>query len=551
MHLNDKTSDLEKALILYNQGNLKEAELLYRNILKLDPNHAEANNMLGIIAHATGNLDAAIKLFSKAILNDSKQIGYFSNLGNTLAQLERFDEALKAYSSALRLSSNCAEIYYNMGYAMECKGDKEKALLYYKKSAKKNKSYLDPHFNIADLKRKEGYITDAMSYLEKSINMSSNNIQAHKNIGIRMKYMGKPHEANEVYKKILELNPHDADTLREIGRTKRYNKEDPDIKKLLSIYNNLSIDYTTKLHACFALGKAYEDLQEYQKSFTYYQEGNQLRRSTFNYDLNKDINYIEIIKKFFTKQVIERLSKHGCSDASPIFIVGMPRSGTSLTEQIVSSHPNVYGAGELGTLSQLFNSIQQNSNHEAIKKITELKSEQVKQIGLEYIHQIRNFNDSKKFLTDKMPSNYALIGFIKSILPKAKIIHCMREPMDICFSIYKNLFSQTRYYFDMHEIGTVYRLYQEIMAHWKAVLPNNSYYEIQYETLIDNQRLETKKLLEYCELEWDEQCLSFEHNQRSVETASAFQVRQPIYKDSVKKWKHYEQWLQPIINELK
>ncbi|MCP4023091.1 MAG: sulfotransferase, partial [Desulfobacteraceae bacterium] len=243
-----------------------------------------------------------------------------------------------------------------------------------------------------------------------------------------------------------------------------------------------------------------------------------------------------------------RQKRGGCSNKSPIFILGMPRSGTTLVEQILASHPQVFGAGELTDFSIVARQFSWEELKKGSDEIVSGKADPFKKAGQDYINRVQKHADGEKFITDKMPHNFVSIGFIRLFLPNAKVIHCTRDPMDTCFSIFKHLFSGQKthkYAYNMKELGHYYNLYLDLMEHWKITLPGYIY-EIKYENLVSNQKEETRKLLEFGGLPWEEACLSFHKTKRRVATASAIQVRQPIYKDSIQLWKRYEVQLEDL-----
>jgi hypothetical protein len=289
----------------------------------------------------------------------------------------------------------------------------------------------------------------------------------------------------------------------------------------------------------------------YEKAFYYLKEGNTLKRKTFEYSAEETKAEFEQIKSTFTKTFILNNSKFGNPDNTPIFILGMPRSGTSLVEQILVSHPDVYGAGELYYLRQIISQLAKaDSVNQICENISKSGEEITTRLGLDYINKIRNFSAATKFITDKMPHNFLWIGAIISALPNAKIISCTRDPMDNCLSIYKNNFAKgQKYAYDLQELGHYHLRYQDLMRYWHEVFPGKIY-AINYEKLVDAQETETRKLLKHCGLSWDEACLSFHKTSRAVTTASAVQVRKPIYKESVQLWKKYEKQLQPLSKLL-
>ncbi|MCP4023282.1 MAG: sulfotransferase, partial [Desulfobacteraceae bacterium] len=267
---------------------------------------------------------------------------------------------------------------------------------------------------------------------------------------------------------------------------------------------------------------------------------------------SQDLALFNKIKQVFTPDFFSIYGDCGIQDKTPVFIVGMPRSGTTLVEQILASHHLVFGAGELENLTHCvgqFSLLEISKNDP--NSISENKK-QLNQAGRKYLESLRAVGKEAAFITDKMPQNYLQIGFIKTILPNAKVIHCVREPMDTCFSIFKHLFPGVSsqqvvhpYAYDMEELGRFYHYYNDLMAHWQRVLPG-FVVDIKYENMVSNQEKETRRLLEFCGLEWDDSCLTFFKTRRKVSTASAEQVRQPIYRDSVFRWKLYEKHLVPL-----
>ena len=229
----------------------------------------------------------------------------------------------------------------------------------------------------------------------------------------------------------------------------------------------------------------------------------------------------------------------------------MPRSGTTLVEQILASHSQVFGAGELNDLLRIATSIQaEKTDKEFPDCILDLNEEALETLGVSYLERLRKHSDSKRFITDKMPHNFWFIGLIKIILPEAKVVHCIRDPRDNCLSIFKNSFVHANYYaYDLKELGQYYNLYLDMMDHWGKTIPD-FIYDLSYEAMVSNQEEETRKLLTYCQLPWEASCLSFHKTERSVATASSTQVRRPIYNDSVSLWKKYERQLEPLRNAL-
>ena len=349
------------------------------------------------------------------------------------------------------------------------------------------------------------------------------------------------------YRKAIEIDPEHAEVYRSLSKNKKFVDYDDDIRSMESLYASAKLSEQQKMHLAFGLGKAYEDLGEYEKSMEFIMQAAHLKRAAIDYSISEAEDLFSNIKSIFSPGFFSDRKGVGNSDQTPIFILGMLRSGTSLVEQILASHPDVYGAGELSNLSNLIRKLGPTiSSREILASIGDLDPAALEGLGKQYIAGIRNHSEDATYITDKMPHNFQYIGLIKAILPNAKIIHCTRDPMDNCLSVFKNYFNTKHYYsYDLTELGQYFNLYLELMEYWRNTLPG-FIYDQSYERLVADQENQTRKLLDYCHLPWDDACLEFYKTRRKVRTASNAQVRRPIYKDSVKLWKRYEKQLQPL-----
>ena len=306
------------------------------------------------------------------------------------------------------------------------------------------------------------------------------------------------------------------------------------------------------MHLAFGLGKLFEDLRQYEKAFGHFLTGNAIKHGTYEFAIEDVEKYFERLKQLFTKDLFGKNKSAGSSDGKPIFVVGMPRTGTTLVEQVLASHPNVFGAGELDDLNRIvtshFGAI---DDVKFIENINQANTGEFSRAGDDYIGMIRERAETADFITDKMPDNFRLIGMIKLLMPNAKIIHCRRDPRDTCLSIFKTLFTIKGHYYayDLGLLGQYYNLYRDLMTHWHSVLPG-FIYDIHYEDVVADQEPQSRALLAYCGLEWDDACLEFHKTNRPVQTASAAQTRRPMYKDFIQSWKRFEKWLAPLLDEL-
>ena len=324
------------------------------------------------------------------------------------------------------------------------------------------------------------------------------------------------------------------------------------LKILKEIYKEKKIDKSNKSELCFALAKAHEDIKDYNNSFKFYDLGNNYRRKTINFSISKEFNEFSKIKKIFNKKIIDRFNYLGCKDKTPIFILGMPRSGTTLIEQIISSHPDVYGADELNTLPGIITKyIKGEDTNISEELINKLDREKLLLIGNEYVDEIKQLSTKSINITDKLPVNFKWIGLIKMILPNCKIVHCTRNSKDTCLSIYKNFFvnEELNYAYNLDEIVSYYNKYLDLMKHWHKILPN-FIFDIKYENLVNNPTGEIKNLIKTLGLKWNSKCLKFYQNKRSIKTASDTQARKKLYKSSVKSWKNYEKYVNKSFSKL-
>jgi hypothetical protein len=307
----------------------------------------------------------------------------------------------------------------------------------------------------------------------------------------------------------------------------------------------------------FALAKAHADLRDHGRSFEHLLRGAAAKRATIKYDETEAFGLFERITRTFTRELIAAKAGGGDPTGMPIFVIGMPRSGTTLVEQILASHPVVHGAGELQTFNDVVLEVR-GPNGQPLSYpefVPALDAAALKSIGRRYVTLVRGQagtrGESRERITDKMPSNYYFAGLIRLALPNARIIHTVRDPVDTCVSCFSKLFSaEQNHTYDLAELGRYYRQYAKLMAHWRGVLPEGGMLDVRYEDVVADLEGQARRIIAYCGLPWDDRCLSFHATDRPVRTASATQVRQPIYTSAVGRWKAYEAYLGPLLNEL-
>jgi tetratricopeptide (TPR) repeat protein len=385
--------------------------------------------------------------------------------------------------------------------------------------------------------------------------LNETTLEAHSNLGNTLQELGQLEAAVKRYEQALAIKPDFSKAHRHLSIVKQYSADDSQITQIESLLSTDGLSQSEHMNLCFALAKAYEDLGKDDDLFRVLHEGNHLRKKYLNYSLNQNKNLLPIIRKLFHSPppLSEYSKSYEPSSVQPIFIVGMPRSGTTLVEQIIASHPAVHGAGELNYLTNIVVPIMNgNLNHNPSNLSQETRQSIRQSIRQQYLDSLARLNVPEKIITDKMPINFQYIGFIMSAFPAAKIIHLKRDAIATCWFIYKHFFSSKDlgFSYNYNDLASFYHLYTDLMAFWHQFFPDKIY-DLSYEDLTTNQEEETRNLLKYCELEWDGNCLNFHANKRPVKTASALQVRQKMYQGSSEAWRKYEEHLQPLINALK
>ena len=394
--------------------------------------------------------------------------------------------------------------------------------------------------------KKDLNFTDEVEYYKKSITINNKIIETHLNIANCYQSIGKNDESIIHLNNVLKINPEFTIADRLISVVKKYNEDDTHLNEMNSKLLKLNLSDEKKSNLFFALGKAYGDLKKYKQSFLNYENGNKLLKKLNHFDLNEEKNNFTEIKNFF-KEPIKINNNH--NQRKIIFIVGMPRSGTSLVEQILSSHSNVYGGGELNFLNNIVKEkILNKYNNVLFKKIPDIEG-LISVCSEEYYKKIKNLDNSQRDFTDKAPLNFQFVGFIKNFFPNSKIINCRRDPLDIIWSNYKNYFPNSLPFTnDLNDLFNYHKIYLDLMQFWKKDYENDVY-DVSYESLVKNSKEEIENLLKFCELEWDEKCLKHEKNTRSIKTASATQARKPIYQSAIKSSDKYKEYLSEVLKK--
>ena len=501
----------------YNQGRFTQAELAFQKALQINPANSEALNSLGCLLKEQGNYEQAERYFLSAIELKPEFYKAHVNLGSIYEMSKNAEQARKHLLFALELNPQSSSTYFMLG----------------------NLLFEDKAFD------------QAIEHYEKALQLSPEFTDALCNLGVLYRSKGDFDAAKQCFQRVIAIDPEHAEGYRSLMLLSKTEDSGSTIDDMLLSLKNVQPCSEEAMTLHFSLGAAYEKQGDFSESFMHYRQANTIKRSTYDYDLQFFVEGLEQIKQTFTTELIANNQDVGCASPVPIFVLGMPRSGTTLTEQILSSHPQVFGAGEIYDFNTAIdNIIPQVSEAGYPMAIQYFQPQHFKQLGDEYVEAIRCYAPDAQYIVNKLPANFIYVGLIRLALPQAKIVHCLRDPLDNCLSCYKILFAETqRYAYDLDELGQYYLLYQKTMAFWHQQFPNQIH-DSQYETLISNFQPQVEQLLAYCGLPWDDACLHYYDNERFVRTASATQVREKIYDKSVGYWRNYQEQLQPLIKRL-
>ena len=538
---------------LLASNNLQEANEILSQLVELQPDDAEMWHYLGWTFSHLGDIQSAITHYQKAASIAPQSIGTHYDLAMVLGQYGDIKHALRHLKQVLDLDPNHIDARVKLSYIIYLGGDTAEAMSHLQKVKKINPEHLEMNLRLGTIYLAMNDFAKARNCFKTVLRQNSDHEEAISQLASLYAYSGEAEKAYQMLAPLLRSRPVSisaANTLaifcRPLGRCQEA------IEILEERLAQKPMTNEDESRISFSLGKLYDGIQEYRKAFEHFDRGNKL--SDKFYDPWEEKRWIqEIVKQLnnnFFKQVEH--AKHISKRIQPVFIVGLPRSGTSLTEQILSCHPAVSAAGERLEISQLASSICEDIGSQQGYPFCLLNAKQSSLNGMakRYIKDVtESAGSAVKVVTDKMPDNYQHLGLIQLLFPKAKIIHCVRNPMDTCLSGYFNKLLGRDYSYNLTNLGRHYRLYEEMMTHWKNVLPL-SILDVHYEDLVDDQERMSRKIVEFCGLKWDKRCLNFHKSKRNVVTASTDQVRQPIYRKSVERWKNYEEYLGELREAL-
>lgn len=518
--LSTQHPELVEAVKLLREGKLGKAERIVRELLKEHPTDVSAIRVLADIGIKVGQLKDARNLLERCLELAPDFHAARHSYALVLIRLHKPEAALQAANRLLSLEPNNPNFLTLKASILVRIGDHDAAIRIYEKVLK--------HY--------------------------PNQARAQMSYGHTLKTVGSLEDAIEAYRKCIRLSPEVGEAYWSLANLKTFRFSDEDIENMRQQVTVEGGDADDQSHLAFALGKALEDRCEYDESFKFYRRGNAIRRIEHRH--NAKINVMDSIRQVraLDKAFFKQRKGWGCQSSEPIFIVGLPRAGSTLLEQILASHSQVEGTTELQDIiamsRQLGGRSRENPSGKYPEILREMTADKCRELGESYLETTRIQRSDYPFFIDKMPNNFRHIGLIHLILPNSKIIDARRHPMGGCFSGYKQLFANGQTFtYGLEDIGKYYRDYVRLMDHWDAVLPGRVH-RVQYEEMVSDTETQIRALLDYCQLDFEEQCLRFYETERAVRTPSSEQVRKPIYKEGLEQWRHYESHLGPLKEAL-
>ncbi|WP_292559815.1 tetratricopeptide repeat-containing sulfotransferase family protein [Mesorhizobium sp.] len=537
---------------LHQAGRRQEAETIYRQVLARQPKHAAAAHFLGLLLHQTGRSEEGLDLIERSVSLQPTNPDFLNNFGTVMRDLGRPAAAIDFFRGAVDLRPDQLAARDNLGSSLKQVGQFEEAEEIYRGTVARNPFHVRARIGLAETLQEAGRLDEALAVFREALAIRPKDADLLHGLGVGLMEKGKLDEAVDLFRQALAINPAMATAWLMLTQVKRQKERDSELGGMEAQHAKAPRDSLARMQLSFGLGKANDDLRDYGRAFDYFAEGNAIRRKGINYDQARTRAEFEAMKATFDAGFFEKHRPSSISDDTPIFIVGMPRSGTTLVEQIIASHPQVYGAGELSILKK------------AVGKqfpatmpggfpwgVSDMGDADFAEAGQAYLDMLHARYPNMRHVTDKMPGNFLLVGFIHMMMPKARIIHCARDAAATCLSIYKVHFrgDSHRYGYDLGELADFHNLYTDIMKHWHTVLPG-VVHDVRYEDFVADQEGQTRALIAHLGLPWDDAALSFHETDRPVRTASAAQVRQPMYQGSVDLWKRYGDRLKPLLDKL-
>jgi tetratricopeptide (TPR) repeat protein len=508
--------------VLSTQGQFREAKSCYTEAMRLAPDLALSYNNMGQVFQAEGNRGEAVAWYRQALQRNPTSPRFRINLAVALTELEEFTEAMQHCQAVLSLDARCAEAHNSLGLIHIAHGRYDAAVRCFRSAIAGRADWDEAHANLGKVLKQLGEFDAALASLRMAVRINPKNASALAQVALTLRDRLPEHERT-----LLQQSLHDP---------------------------NLREEERAALH--FGMAQAHDACGDFAGAARHLERANGLQSAGLRqrgqpYDPAEHVREVDGLCEAFSATYLARVRGFGLPTEVPVFVVGLPRSGTTLVEHILASHARVFGAGEPNLVPRSLNALPRSMNRTEtpLECLPFLSSAVASELAQRHLAWLREWDSSAERIVDKLPENYLALGWIATLFPRARIIHCRRDPRDIAFSCWMTHFSQVRWASDPRHITGRIAEYQRIMAHWRAVLPM-PIFEVVYEELVADLEGVARRLIAFCNLDWDPNCLEFHKTRRPVTTASMMQVRRPLYTTSVGRWKHYQSLAAPLFAEL-
>jgi tetratricopeptide (TPR) repeat protein len=554
----DATQWLQRGIAAAGRGAADEAIAWLQKAVALQPDLAAAQANLGLLLVATQRPADAEQHLRAAVALLPGEAALHNALGVAREALQRYADAESAYRGALERNPGLAEAHANLGNCLRRLGRMHEAEAHFVRAIELKPGFAVAHFNLGILLQDREDFDRAIAEYRRALAWRPDFVEALNNLGSCLRTQGFVDEARAAFERILDLRPTQIEAHCNLAQYKTYQADDPQIDQFLSQRHRLeSLPHDGQVRYWFTAGKMLEDVGRHDESFAAYAEGNRAKSERTPWD---EASHLDLKRRIIATFSRERIARHAhaatAEGPTPVFVLGMPRSGTSLLEQVLATLPGIHGAGEITWLPETLQGAAADFGAADFKFPESLEAasdDALLELGRRYVERIRQLAPNASHVVDKLPDNFQHIGLIHLMLPNARIVHAMRDPMDSCFSCFSRLFiaDNLGYSYNLGAVGRYWVSYHELMQHWHAVLPPGRILDVPYESMVTDFENQARRIVEYLGLPWDDRCLGFHENRRVVKTASVAQVRRPIYKTSVARWKPYAAHLRELHEIVK
>ncbi len=538
---------------LKDQGKLDEAVACYRRAVELEPDSAELHSNLGVACKGQGKIEEAVACYRRALELKPDHAEAHSNLGNALKDQGNLAEAVACCRRAVELKRDSAEVRNNLGSALKDQGKLEEAVACYRRALDLKPGYAEAYNNLGNALMDQGKLDEAVACYRRALELKPDSAEIQSNLGNAMEEAGDLQGAEDSYRAALRHDSRFAFAHHKLAELLGGKLPENDLAAQRGLLEEMELTDEQRLLLNFGLAQVLDARGEYAEAAEHVDWGNSLqlldwRRRGQEYDPKEHELLVNQMISVCTRDFFERVHGFGLESELPVFVVGLPRSGTTLTEQILASHSQVFGAGEIKLAGETMTALG-GQRADSIEGLRQLDCETARRLASQHLEKFHALNPAARRIVNKMPDNYLLLGLLASLFPRAKFIHCRRDLRDVAVSCWMTHFQGLRWANDQEHIASRFREYQRIMEHWRKVLPA-PLLDVDYEETVADLEGVARRLLAWCGLDWEPRCLEFHRAKRPVRTVSAIQVRQPVFTRSVGRWKHYEHALGTLFARL-